>query len=398
MIQFPAPLPSSTPSSPNGAGRGMRPTPLRESGNGMPGLRSGSTPSRSGSTPPHAAPRPAPFSSTAGQRGCTPLPSPFRLQHGGVLEGAHLSWELCGDPCRPLVAVLGGISADGHVCPHAGDPRPGWWPGVVGPGAALDPARYRILGIDYLAGPGESSGPAADGRSPFPVLTPADQASALAVLLDHLGVPRLRAIVGGSYGGMVALSFASLFPGRLEGAVVLAAAHEPDPLAAAVRAIQRRIVKLGIETGAHGEGLALARALALTTYRSREEFRRRFPGEAELTEDGEVRVPAEDYLDHQGERFLQRMDPARYLALTASIDLHRVDPGTIRVPVALAGFQEDALVPPDTLWALARRLPAGSTLTELASRFGHDGFLKEVDAVGSVIRRALAAAAVEASR
>lgn len=338
----------------------------------------------------------APSPTVPGQRGCIPLPSPFPLERGGWLEGARVAWELCGDPRKPLVAVLGGISADGHACPHAGDPRPGWWPGVVGPGGALDPARHRILGIDYLAGPGASSGP--DGRFPFPIPTPGDQAAALAAILDHLGIPRLRAIVGGSYGGMVALAFASRFPDRLEAAVVLAAAHEPDPLAGAIRAVQRRIVRLGLERGAPEEGLALARALAITTYRSGEEFRRRFPGEAEVTEAGEVRVPAEDYLDHQGWSFLDRLDPARYLALSASVDLHRVDPGTLRVPVTLVGFQEDALTPSCTLQALARELPPGSILTELRSRYGHDGFLKEVEAVGAVIRRALARAELEASR
>lgn len=337
-------------------------------------------------------------SAAAGQRGCIPLPTPFILESGGTLEGARLAWELCGDPRKPLVAVLGGISADAHACAHAGDPRPGWWPGVAGAGFTLDPARFRLLGIDYLAGPGDSSGPGAGGRTPFPALTPGDQAAALAAVLDHLGVPRLRAIVGGSYGGMVALAFASRFPGRVECAVVLAAAHEPDPRAAAVRAIQRRIVALGLELGARDEALALARALALTTYRSGAEFRARFPGGAEITEGGEVRVAAEDYLDHQGRRFVDRLDAARFQVLSASVDLHRVDPATLGIPVTLVGFEDDDVAPPCTMRALAAQLPPGSTLTEIPSRYGHDGFLKETTAVGAVIRRALAGAAVEASR
>lgn len=333
---------------------------------------------------------------TPGLRGTLPLPSPFVLERGGALEGGKVAFELCGNPLGPLVAVLGGISADGHVCPHAGDPRPGWWSGVVGPGAVLDPGRYRILGVDYLAGPGASSGPPADPEAPFPPLTPGDQAAALVTLLDHLGVRRFRAVVGGSYGGMVGLALAQRFPHRVERVVALAAAHEPDPMAAALRSVQRSIVRSCARRGGAEEGLALARALAATTDRSREEFRTRFPGAGEVTEDGTVRVPAEDYLEHQGRQFVDRITPGRFVALSASIDLHRVDPSALRTPVTLVGFLEDAIVPPESLRELAPRLPPGSTFSLISSRYGHDGFLKEVEPVSRVIRRALATAALEA--
>jgi len=356
----------------------------------MPRLRTSRPPvSSSWARPTEAISRPLSGAPPlpSGERGILSIAEPFPLQSGGALDGAQVAWELVGEPGLPVVAVLGGISANGHICANSADPSEGWWPGVVGPGGSLDPARYRLLGIDYLAGPGRSTGPVAG--VPFPALTPSDQAAALIAVMDTLGIGRLEAIVGGSYGGMVALSFAEAFPARTARAVVLAAAHTPDPLAAAVRSIQRQIVRLGARGGLPEEGLALARALAVTTYRSREEFRERFSPEGRVV-DGEVRVGADDYLDHQGARFLKKLDPARYEVLSASIDLHSVDPLRLTVPVALGAIVQDAVVSLPSMQELAALLPRGSRFTPFSSRYGHDGFLKEVAVVNRIVRRALA--------
>src|SRR5690606_22014669 len=110
------------------------------------------------------------------------------------------------------------------------------------------------------------------------------QARAIAALLDHLGIARLHAIVGASYGGMVALAFAALFPERVGRVVAIGAAHESHPMATALRALQRRVVRLGLAAGAQREGLAIARGMARTTYRSAVEFARRCAGAPEWVE------------------------------------------------------------------------------------------------------------------
>src|SRR5204862_1053997 len=104
-------------------------------------------------------------------------------------------YEIVGAPGAPVIAVLGGISASRHVTSSASDPRSGWWEEVVGEGCAIDTTSFRVLSIDYLA--------QANGGVP---VTTEDQAYALATALDELGIDCLHAVVGASYGGMVALA------------------------------------------------------------------------------------------------------------------------------------------------------------------------------------------------
>jgi homoserine O-acetyltransferase len=141
-------------------------------------------------------------------------------------------WELSGPPGAPVVAVLGGISANRHVTSTATSPEDGWWQLLVGSGAAVDTRRYRVLGIDWIV-PRES-------------VTTHEQAEALVGVLDLLQIDCLDAIVGASYGGMVALAFAARYPGRVRRLVLVSAAHEPHPMATAHRVIQRRIIRLGL--------------------------------------------------------------------------------------------------------------------------------------------------------
>ena len=110
-------------------------------------------------------------------------------------------FELIGPSGAPLVVVLGGISASRHVVATEHDPSPGWWETVVGPGRAIDTTRLRVLGVDYLDG-----GRGSDGR-PKRIVSTHDQADAIAAVLDRLSVERAHALIGASYGGMVALAF-----------------------------------------------------------------------------------------------------------------------------------------------------------------------------------------------
>jgi homoserine O-acetyltransferase len=290
---------------------------------------------------------------------------------------SHLvPWELTGSPRAPIIAVLGGISAGCHVTANAADPSTGWWQELVGPGRAIDTDGLRVLGIDWEV---PSSGQ----------ITTHDQATALARVLDHLHLGHVSAIVGASYGGMVALAFAERFPRRVGRLAVLCAAHQPHPMATAHRLIQRRIIRLGLAAGTPGDGVALARALGITTYRTAEEFTARFAGPAE-ERDGVLRFPVERYLDHGGSRYAARCAPERYLALSESIDLHRVEPERITTPTALLAVHGDAIAPVWQVRELRERVGAPCALEEISSIFGHDAFLKEVEAVGAFVSRALA--------
>lgn len=300
-----------------------------------------------------------------------------RYGHGPRPVDVHYLW--CGAADAPTVIVQGGISADRDVTALEGAGSRGWWQALVGAGAAIDLERCRVLSIDWLAPPDLD----------VEAISSDDQADALAALLDALGIHRVHAFVGASYGAMVALALAARHPHALDRLVLLAGAHRPHPLASAQRSVQRGIVRLGQAGGQVDQALALARQLAVTTYRGREEFARRFAGAAEWR-DGRFRLPMEDYLEHQGRRFVERFDAERFLALSESIDLHDVTPERIPTPATLIGFASDLLVPLADLCELQRRLHGLATLEVLESPYGHDGFLKETNQLAPLLRAALA--------
>jgi homoserine O-acetyltransferase len=292
------------------------------------------------------------------------------------------SFEITGPCGAPAIVALGGISANRHVCAGA-SARPGWWEGVAGPRRALDTTRYQIVGVDYLDG-----GRAADGR-PARIVTTHDQADAIAAVLDAVGIRRLHAVVGASYGGMVALAFAERYPAHLDRLVVIGAAHESHPMTTALRTIQRRVVELGLETHRAKESLVLARSLAMTTYRSRREFAERFDCRPVSVHERDAVFEVENYLRHHGERFAATWRPERFLALSLSGDLHRVNPAQIRTPAVLVAAEDDAVVPRSQMEELAFALGGPSQLVDLPSRNGHDAFLTEPVAVGRILSHAL---------
>lgn len=313
---------------------------------------------------------------------------PFLAGDHGTLHDVRLAWSTFGPVHAPPVLVLGGISASRRLLFDDGTGlRDGWWPGVVGAGAALDPARFRLIGVDYLGSAGDSSRPTEDGD--WPALTTADQARALALVLDDLGIDVLHAAVGASYGGMVALALAAARPERVARLVVLCAAHRSHPIATAWRSVQRRIVRLGADRGVPEHGVAIARALAMTTYRSAAEFEQRF---AAVPDDVRpARFPVDGYLDHHAAAYARGVPAASLLALSESLDLHDVDPAQIETRCTLVAFDTDALVPLADMRALAGALGPRATLQVVSTQYGHDGFLKEATRVGRLIGDALAA-------
>jgi homoserine O-acetyltransferase len=298
-------------------------------------------------------------------------------------HGPPLPYELIGRPRAPVVVVLGGISANRHVASSTADAAPGWWEAQVGPTRPIDTDRCRVLGVDYLDG---GRGP--DGR-PARIVSTHDQAVAIAALLDQLGVERARAIVGASYGGMVALAFAERFAERVEQLVIISAAHESHPMSTGLRSLQRRVVELGLDHACGGEALAIARGIAMTTYRTAREFGERFDNSATLLEQGRVSFEVESYLVNRGARFAATFRPDRFLALSLSMDLHRVDPTAIHTPATLVAAEGDTLVPEEQMRALSKRLAVPGRFVHLPTIFGHDAFLKEPAKIGRILATVL---------
>jgi homoserine O-acetyltransferase len=246
--------------------------------------------------------------------------------------------------------------------------------------------------MDYLGGLGGSSTPdgqSADGSLPFPPLSANDQADALRKVLEHLNLPELHAIVGASYGGMVALSFAARHPASVGRIVVLSAADRAQVLSTAWRSVQRQIVREAIARGDGASGLKLARALAMATYRSQTEFAARFSGPP-VRDAHRFRFPVESYLFARGDEYVQKYRAESFLVLSESIDLHQVDAAAIRTPATVIAVHEDQLVPFADMQALCGRLSGPSQLVEINSIFGHDAFLKESAVLNPILQKSLA--------
>lgn len=307
-----------------------------------------------------------PTRAASAERGEIDLVLPLR--HGGE-SGLTVRFEAIGTGGRVLL-VGGGISARRHVLASPQHPEPGWWEAQAG---TFDLARYRLLAIDWIG---------ADGSVDLPIDS-ADQADAIAAILDHLGITQAHAFIGASYGGMVAMQLAARHSTRCKSILVISASASAHPFASASRSLQRRALSLGEAVGDPQAGVALARAMAMLTYRTPVEFGERF-ADPPAVQDGRVRVSADSYLDFHGARHRERMSATAYRRLSESIDLHQVSPPEIAVPAAFVAIDSDALVPAADVEALAAAVP-GARFDLIRSRFGHDAFLKEDAEIAAII-------------
>lgn len=297
------------------------------------------------------------------------LPEDFRLESGEQLAAAEVVGRLHGSETGPVVVVAGGISSGRRAAR--------WWSWAVRPGGPIDLLRFRVLAFDFLPGPHEA----------VVTLTTTDQARLLALLLDALDEPRIEAFVGASYGGCVGLAFAAAFPERIGELIVLSAPHRAHASATAWRGVQRRLLAFARDCGREAEGVALARQLAMTTYRSTEEFGWRFAPHAPAAA-GEA-YPVCDYLIARGAAYAEAASANHWITLSDSLDRHFVRPEAIRCPLTVVGFASDRLVPIEDLRELALRAPSLRRLVEAPSIFGHDAFLKEREFVGRTLHDAL---------
>jgi len=313
------------------------------------------------------------------------------------------------------------LTGDSHVVGDAGPGHasPGWWPGLVGPGLALDTDRWFVVAPNVLGGCQGTTGPAsaaADGSpwgARFPYLTVRDQVAAEVLLADRLGTDRWALVVGGSMGGMRALEWAVAQPRRVERLLALAttAYATGDQIAWCAAQLAAIRADPGFRGGdyygaAPGDGphagLGVARRIAHATYRSGAELNLRFgrkaqPGEQPLA--GSGRFAVESYLDHHADKLVRRFDANSYLVLTEAMNSHDIGRGRGGVAAALrqvtartavAAIDSDRLYPVHLSREIADGVPDALPLRVIASPYGHDGFLIETGAVAEVLADLLA--------
>ena len=240
-----------------------------------------------------------PIDEAAGRDVRAAIPDTFRLESGERLAAGSMIGRLHGPETGQLVVVAGGISS-GRFAAR-------WWSWAVRAGGPVDLDRARVLAFDLLPGRDEAG----------VTITTADQARLLALLLDALGEPVVDAFVGASYGGCVGLAFAAAFPERIGQLVAISAAHRSHPAATAWRGVQRRLLAFARDCGRESEGVALARELAMITYRTPEEFALRF-GPTPPQAAGEP-YPVCDYLIDRGATACRSSESDRAIQRAAEV-------------------------------------------------------------------------------
>lgn len=339
------------------------------------------------------------------------LPGPLRLDGGGMLSPVEIAYETYGVLAPDggnAVLVCHALTMDQYVAsPHPRTGKPGWWTQMVGPGRPVDTDRLFVVCANVLGSCMGSSGPAtidpASGREygmAFPVITIRDMVRMQALLLDHLGVGRLRAVIGGSMGGMQALSWPATFPDRVSAAVVIASAARHSAQNIAFHEVGRQAVMADPRWNGgdyyRGEppaaGLAVARMAAHITYLSEagltEKFGRRLQARDAKSFGFDADFQVESYLRHQGLSFVDRFDANSYLYITRAMDYFDLAEehggrlaGAFRAGGArfcLVSFDTDWLYPTRESRAIVHALNAAGapvSFVELSSPYGHDAFL-----------------------
>ncbi len=350
-------------------------------------------------------------------------PQPFVFKSGQTIQGFTLRYETYGalNITRDnAILICHALSGDHHSAGwHSEtDAKPGWWNNLIGPGKAVDTARFFVVCANVLGGCQGSTGPSSIDPATgapygmrFPFVTIRDMVSAQKLLLDHLGVTALHAVIGGSMGGMTAMMFAMEYPNFTKRQIVMASTANESAQAIAFNEVGRQAIMQDPDWN-HGDyprdggprvGLAIARMMAHITYLSDAGMDRKFGRRRRESAGGEAytfdpQFEVESYLRHQGQSFINRFDANSYLYITRAID--HFDParaaGSLELAFApvqaeslVVGFASDWLFPPEQNRAIALALlRAGkrASYAELATDLGHDSFLLESDELYGLLR------------
>jgi homoserine O-acetyltransferase len=356
------------------------------------------------------------------------LPGPLTLDSGAVLAPVDIAYQSYGtlnaDKSNALL-ICHALTMDQYVASdHPLTGKPGWWAKSVGPGKVIDTDRYFVLCANVLGSCMGSTGPSSIDDATgaplamrFPVITIRDMVRAQLMLLDHFGIDRLAAVIGGSMGGMIALSLAATAPARAAAALVIASAARHSAQNIAFHEVGRQAIMADpawaggdyYATGAvPTKGLSVARMAAHITYLSEagltEKFGRRLQDRSGKTFGFDADFQVESYLRHQGLSFVERFDANSYLYITRAMDyfdlaeehggaLSNAFMGT-KTRFCLISFDTDWLYPTAESRRIVRALHgagAAASFVELSAPYGHDSFLLDVPAMDDVMAGFLAA-------
>ncbi len=336
------------------------------------------------------------------------------LDSGRVLEPVTIAYEMYGalnDERTNAVLVLHALSGDAHAAGyHPGEAKPGWWETMIGPAKGFDTDRYCVICSNVIGGCKGSSGPNSinpeTGKEygvTFPMVTVGDMVRAQKLLIDHLGIPKLLAVAGGSMGGMQALEWGVAYPEMVASCISMASTRRHSPMQIAFNEVGREAIMADPNWNGgdyyQGEspdnGLAVARMIGHITYLSdesmHEKFGRRMRENNAPDYDLSLDFEVESYLRYQGEVFTRRFDANTYLYITKALDYFDLAAGRGVLVEAfrelpddmrflIIAFSSDWLYPPYQSKEIVHALKGNGldcSYLEMRSTHGHDAFLLE---------------------
>ncbi len=338
-------------------------------------------------------------------------PHELELESGERIGPVTLAYETYGrlnGHKDNAVLILHALSGDAHAAGIDAEGVPGWWDNMIGPGKAFDTEKYFVICSNILGGCKGSTGPSSiDPRTGrvfglnFPLISIGDMVNAQRYLVDHLGIEKLLAVVGGSMGGTQVLQWAVAYPDRIRSAMPIATTMRHSPQQIALNEVGRQAImadphwRNGFYYGGAvpAKGLAVARMVGHITYMSdtsmAEKFGRRLKDEKPFSKFG-ADFEVEGYLRYRGDNFVQRFDANSYLYITKALDYFNLLEGRSRSTVfrglgisfLVIAFKSDWLYPAYQSQEIVQACKlAGLPVTycEIDSTYGHDAFLLEVE-------------------
>ncbi len=336
---------------------------------------------------------------------------PLKLQCKAELKNFPLAYQAYGNLNQDksnAILICHALTGDQYVAsknPVTG--KDGWWSDYVGANKVIDTNEYFVICSNVIGGCMGSAGPK-EGGIEFPTLTIHDMVRAQKLLIDHFGIEKLHAVIGGSAGGMQALSWSVMFPKNVKKIIALATSYRHSPQNIAFHEVGRQAI-INDPSWCEGHylreekypisGLSVARMTAHITYLSQDALQRKFGREQK--DDGKFEV--ESYLHHQGGRFVERFDPNSYLYITRAVDhfdLENEFGGNLSAAFSefsknseakfcVISFSDDWLFPPSEAKKLTQALAASgvnvSSVT-INSSAGHDSFLLDNAELKNVIK------------
>jgi homoserine O-acetyltransferase len=340
-------------------------------------------------------------------------PHEMVLDSGARLGPITLAYETYGtlnSAKNNAILILHALSGDSHVAGYyrEDDPKPGWWDIMVGPGKGIDTDKYFVVCSNILGSCMGSTGPCTinpDTVLPyaldFPMVTLGDMVRAQKALIDHLGIEKILAVVGGSIGGMQVLEWCVKYPGVVVSAIPLATTTRHSALAIAFNEVARQAIMAdpNWNNGNYysGEkpdlGLAVARMIGHITYLSdesmRHKFGRRLQNRSDFSFNFDADFQVESYLRYQGTKFVERFDANSFLYITKAADYYDFEKqygdgsaveafSKARAKFLVVSFTSDWLYPTYQSRAMVKAMKKNGldvSFCEIEAKWGHDAFL-----------------------